>query len=149
MEWTFVLKKCCTKTSKIYKIALGENVKQSSSSNSIQHVFLKQELDCGTGFTDYFQRAKEYDDWKTYSSNSKNKKAPRVDLELQTLAEIIQQRRFITCHSYVASEILMMMQVAEKFNFRINTFTHILEGYKVADEMKNTGWRFICRLVGL
>jgi hypothetical protein len=44
----------------------------------------------------------------------------------------------------------MMMQVAEKFNFRSKYLTHILEGYKVADEMKNTGWRFyICRLVGL
>ncbi len=31
------------------------------------------------------------------------------------------------------------MRVAEKFGFRINTFTHILEGYKVADKMKAHG----------
>jgi imidazolonepropionase-like amidohydrolase len=90
-------------------------------------------------FIDYFQRAKEYDlAWKNYN-NSKKGKAPRVDLELQTLAEIINKERFISCHSYVQSEILMLMNVAEKFNFRVNTFTHILEGYKVADKMKEHG----------
>ena len=79
--------------------------------------------------------------WKTYNSSGKKGKgkAPRVDLELQTLAEILNKERFISCHSYVQSEILMLMNVAEKFNFRVNTFTHILEGYKVADEMKKHG----------
>lgn len=62
-----------------------------------------------------------------------------MDLELQTIAEIINKERFISCHSYVQSEILMMMNVAEKFDFRMNTFTHILEGYKVADKMKEHG----------
>src|SRR5690606_26306948 len=41
----------------------------------------------------------------------------------------------ITCHSYVQSEINMLMKVADSLNFRINTFTHILEGYKLADKM--------------
>jgi imidazolonepropionase-like amidohydrolase len=31
------------------------------------------------------------------------------------------------------------MKVAERFNFRVNTFTHILEGYKVADKMAEHG----------
>jgi imidazolonepropionase-like amidohydrolase len=31
------------------------------------------------------------------------------------------------------------MKVAEKFDFRVNTFTHILEGYKVADKMAEHG----------
>ena len=60
----------------------------------------------------------------------------RRDIELETLAEILNGERFITCHSYVQSEINMLMKVADKFNFTINTFTHILEGYKVADKMK-------------
>jgi hypothetical protein len=53
--------------------------------------------------------------------------------------EIMNQKRFITCHSYVASEIVNTMRVAEQFGFKINTFTHILEGYKVADKMKAHG----------
>jgi imidazolonepropionase-like amidohydrolase len=125
---------------KFIKFALGENVKQSSSSNSNPTRFPQTRMGVEQVFTDYFQRAKEYQqEWKNYQANSKGKKAPRVDLELQTLVEIINKERFISCHSYVASEILMMMQVAEKFDFRMNTFTHILEGYKVADEMKKHG----------
>ncbi|MEJ7672382.1 MAG: amidohydrolase family protein [Chitinophagaceae bacterium] len=63
----------------------------------------------------------------------------RRDLELDALVEIMNKKRFITCHSYVQSEITAMMRVAEKFGFTVNTFTHILEGYKVADKMKEHG----------
>ena len=55
------------------------------------------------------------------------------------MLEIINGERFITCHSYVQSEINMLMKVAEDFDFRVNTFTHILEGYKVADKMREHG----------
>jgi imidazolonepropionase-like amidohydrolase len=126
---------------KFIKFALGENVKQSNMSRSSNR-FPQSRMGVEQVFTDYFQRAKEYDlTWKAYNSNPKKEKsnAPRVDLELQNIAEIINKERFITCHSYVQSEILMMMNVAEKFNFRVNTFTHILEGYKVADRMKEHG----------
>jgi imidazolonepropionase-like amidohydrolase len=58
---------------------------------------------------------------------------------MQTLSEILNNKRFITCHSYVQSEILMLMNVADKMGFKINTYTHILEGYKVANEMKAHG----------
>lgn len=124
---------------KFIKFALGENVKQSNWGNINPTRFPQTRMGVEQVFTDYFQRAKEYDlAWKNYNSSKKGK-APRVDLELQTLAEILNQERFITCHSYVQSEILMLMNVAEKFNFRVNTFTHILEGYKVADKMKEHG----------
>jgi imidazolonepropionase-like amidohydrolase len=51
----------------------------------------------------------------------------------------MNKKRFITCHSYVQSEITATMRIAEKYGFKINTFTHILEGYKVADKMKAHG----------
>ncbi len=124
------------------KFALGENVKQSNWGNTNPTRFPQTRMGVEQVFIDYFQRAKEYDEtWKTYNSDPKKNKlnAPRVDLELQTLAEILNKKRFITCHSYVQSEILMLMNVAEKFKFNVNTFTHILEGYKVADEMKAHG----------
>jgi imidazolonepropionase-like amidohydrolase len=125
---------------KFIKFALGENVKQSNWDNQNPTRFPQTRMGVEQVFTDYFQRAKEYDaTWKKYNANPKNSKAPRKDLELQTLAEILNKERFITCHSYVQSEILMMMNVAEKFEFKMNTFTHILEGYKVADKMKEHG----------
>ena len=64
---------------------------------------------------------------------------PRRDLELDTLVEILEGDRWIHCHSYRQDEILMLMRVAEDFGFRIGTFQHILEGYKVAPEMARHG----------
>lgn len=127
---------------KFIKFALGENVKQSNWGLDNPTRFPQTRMGVEQVFIDYFQRAKEYDaTWKAYKALGKkaNGKAPRVDLELQTLAEIINKERFISCHSYIQSEIMMLMHVAEKFNFRVNTFTHILEGYKVAEEMKKHG----------
>jgi imidazolonepropionase-like amidohydrolase len=127
---------------KFIKFALGENPKQANWGNVNPTRFPQSRMGVEQVFVDYFQRAKEYDEaWKKYNSNSKKDKTkvPRVDIELQTIAEIINKERFITCHSYVQSEILMLMNVAEKFNFRVNTYTHILEGYKVADRMKEHG----------
>lgn len=118
---------------KFIKFALGENVKQSNwgSNNTIR--FPQTRMGVEQVYIDYFQRAKEYDDFK------KTGKPYRKDVELETLAEIINSERFISCHSYVQSEINMLMKVADQFNFTINTFTHILEGYKVADKMKQHG----------
>jgi imidazolonepropionase-like amidohydrolase len=125
---------------KFIKFALGENVKQANWGNMNPTRFPQTRMGVEQVFTDYFQRAKEYDlAWKNYNSKKRKGNAPRVDLDLQTVAEILNKERFISCHSYVQSEILMLMNVAEKFNFRVNTFTHILEGYKVADKMKEHG----------
>jgi imidazolonepropionase-like amidohydrolase len=110
------------------KFALGENVKQS---NWESDRFPKTRMGVEQVFVDYFTRAQAY-----INNTDVNK---RVDIELEALAEILQSKRFITCHSYVQSEINMLMKVAEQFGFRINTFTHILEGYKVADKMKEHG----------
>ena len=69
----------------------------------------------------------------------KGPKAPRRDLELETLLQILDSERFVTCHSYRQDEINMLMHVADSMGFTLNTFTHILEGYKVADKMAEHG----------
>lgn len=84
-------------------------------------------------YMDYFTRAAEY------NAKKKSGKPYRKDIEMDVLAEILNKERFISCHSYVQSEINMLMKVADKFGFNINTFTHILDGYKVADKMKDHG----------
>ena len=126
------------------KFALGENVKQSNWGDSKTERFPQTRMGVEQKFYDDFFRAKEYgDNWKLYNAkNSRDKKAataPRRDLELDALVEILNEERFITCHSYVQSEINMLMHVADSMGFKINTFTHILEGYKVADKMKEHG----------
>ena len=118
---------------KFIKFALGENVKQSNWGDRQTIRFPQTRMGVEQVFIDYFQRAKEYD------AKKKSGQPYRKDIELETLAEIINKERFITCHSYVQSEINMLMKVAEQFDFNINTFTHILEGYKLADKMKKHG----------
>ncbi|WP_272149555.1 amidohydrolase family protein [Tenacibaculum aiptasiae] len=118
---------------KFIKFALGENVKQSNWGDLQTVRFPQTRMGVEQVYIDYFQRAKEYD------AKKKSGQPYRKDLELEALAEIINKERFISCHSYVQSEINMLMKVAEMFDFNINTFTHILEGYKVADKMKKHG----------
>ncbi|MEO7292548.1 MAG: amidohydrolase, partial [Ginsengibacter sp.] len=112
------------------KFALGENVKRTTSSNNNR--FPDTRMGVEEVLMDAFTRAKDYE-------RSKKDPSFRRDLELDALVEIMNKKRFITCHSYVQTEITYMMRVAEKFGFTLNTFTHILEGYKVADKMKAHG----------
>jgi imidazolonepropionase-like amidohydrolase len=127
------------------KFALGENVKRSPSAignNSNNNRYPDTRMGVEQVLYDAFTRAHDYENaWKEYEAN-KNKKgvvAPRRDLELDALVEILNNKRFITCHSYVQSEITSAMRVAEQMGYHVNTFTHILEGYKVADKMKAHG----------
>jgi imidazolonepropionase-like amidohydrolase len=124
------------------KFALGENVKRSRATSSTR--FPDTRMGVEQVFVDAFNKAKIYESkWKYYNSLSKKEKInavmPRKDIELDALTDILNGQMHITCHSYVQSEINMLMKVAEKFDFKVNTFTHILEGYKVADIMANHG----------
>ncbi len=128
------------------KFALGENVKQTNWGDHSRVRYPQTRMGVEQTYYNYFTKAKEYElKWKAYNAtlSAKNKgvaaEMPRRDLELDALVEILNKKRFITCHSYVQSEINMLMHVADTFGFKVNTFTHILEGYKVADKMKAHG----------
>jgi imidazolonepropionase-like amidohydrolase len=82
----------------------------------------------------------QWDAWRALSQRERERTpAPRRDLVSETMVEILEGKRHISAHSYVQSEILMLMQTAERHGFSINTFTHILEGYKLADRMARHG----------
>ncbi|MFN0255190.1 amidohydrolase family protein [Pedobacter ureilyticus] len=114
------------------KFALGENVKQSNFGTGQRFPVTRMGVE--QTFVDAFTRAKDYEAALKVKGNN-----VRRDLELDALVEILNNKRFITCHSYVQSEINMLIHVADSLGFKINTFTHILEGYKVADKMKAHG----------
>lgn len=123
------------------KFALGENVKQSNWGDFQTVRFPQTRMGVEQVYYDCFTRAKEYEakqkGFATPAARTKEASIPlRRDLELEALVEILNNKRFITCHSYVQSEINMLMHVADSMKFKVNTFTHILEGYKVADKMK-------------
>lgn len=109
------------------KFALGENVKQSNWGEKFVIRYPQTRMGVETYMREQFIQALKNDPEKPFS------------FQEEALREIAAGKRFITCHSYVASEILMLMRLAESFGFRIRTFTHVLEGYKVAKEMAEHG----------
>ncbi len=126
------------------KFALGENVKQSNWGDFERIRFPQTRMGVEQVFYDAFYRAKSYQriwqDFNTLSTKQKRKtNPPREDLELNALVEILNSERFISCHSYIQSEINMLMHIGDSMGFTVNTFTHILEGYKVANKMKKHG----------
>lgn len=117
---------------KFIKCALGENVKQANWGDFNTVRFPQTRMGVEQVFYDGFTRAKLYEKEKKTGNY-------RTDLELEALLEIMKGERFITCHSYIQSEVNMLMHVADSMGFKVNTFTHILEGYKVADKMAAHG----------
>ncbi|MBO9595497.1 MAG: amidohydrolase family protein [Niabella sp.] len=115
------------------KFALGENVKRTTVTQG-NNRYPDTRMGVYEVLNDAFQRARDYE--KALKSGDKT---IRRDLELDALVEILNHKRFITCHSYVQSEILGLIHIAEKYGFKVNTFTHILEGYKVADRIRQHG----------
>lgn len=132
---------------KFVKFALGENVKQTNWGDDARVRFPQTRMGVEQVYMDGFTRALEYhrkmEAFDKSESKHKNKDhkvlPPARDLELDAMYEIVTGERRITCHSYIQSEINMLMHVADSFGFTVNTFTHILEGYKIADKMKEHG----------
>ena len=120
------------------KFALGENVKQANWGDRYTVRYPQSRMGVEEIMRDAFRTAKEYERELRAGDPSK---PVRRDIQLDALVEIVNGKRNIHCHSYVQSEILMLMRLAEDFGFRVHTFTHILEGYKVAKEMAKHGAR--------
>jgi imidazolonepropionase-like amidohydrolase len=124
------------------KFALGENVTRASSdAPDSDRRYPKSRMGVEQLLRWWFTEAREYEaEWKAYEeSNDRNAVPPRKDLRLQALVDIMNGDIKVQAHSYRSDEILMLMRVAEDFGFRIWTFQHVLEGYKIADEMAKHG----------
>lgn len=141
------------------KFALGENVKQSNRGDRFTTRYPQTRMGVETIIRDRFIAARRYmreryePRWEhavpvgfedgvyrpVFEEGTKRVIGREVnrrrDLELEALAEVLMGRRLVHCHSYRQDEILMMCRVAQEFGFRIGTFQHVLEGYKVAPEI--------------
>lgn len=127
------------------KFALGENPKRSNFSIPGQPprypaTRMGVEETIRTAFTKARDYKKSWDDYdKRVAAGDKNAIAPRRDLQLDPLVEVLEGKRYVHVHSYREDEILMMLRVAKEFGFKIRTLQHVLEGYKVADEIAAAG----------
>ncbi|MEC9007499.1 MAG: amidohydrolase family protein, partial [Candidatus Neomarinimicrobiota bacterium] len=121
------------------KFALGENVKRKRSYGRYPETRMGVEQ----VIRDAFTAARDYKkSWETYNKDAKlqrTKVPPRRDLELDALVEIMEGKRLVHSHSYRQDEILMLTRIAEDFDFTIGTFQHVLEGYKIAERLKEHG----------
>ena len=126
------------------KFALGENVKQANWGDNYNRRFPQSRMGVKSLFEEAFNEALAYEkanaDYERLRSSQQRKQvAPKPNYRLAAVAEVLRGERQVHIHSYVQSEILMFLRLAEAYNFRVGTFTHILEGYKVADEMAKHG----------
>ena len=125
------------------KFALGENVKQSNWGDKFTTRFPQTRMGVPTFHHNRFTAARQYTaawrDWETTRGRDSQAPPPRRDLELEAIAEIIAGTRLIHCHSYRQDEILAFLRTMESFGVRVATLQHVLEGYKVADEIAKHG----------
>ena len=128
------------------KFALGENPKRTNQNPppGVQPRYPATRMGVEETIRDAFTRARDYkrdwDDYRTAAARGeKNLAPPRRDLELEPLVEVLEGKRYVHSHCYRADEILMLIGVAEDFGFKVRTFQHVLEGYKVATEIARHG----------
>ncbi len=132
------------------KFALGENPKrpgqetsrfgESSTPRRYPATRMGVEDVIREAFTEARQYAREWDDYKRkVAAGDRSLVPPRKDLRLEPLAEVLRGERLVHAHCYREDEILMLIRVAEEFGFKIATFQHVLEGYKVAKEIAAHG----------
>ncbi|HEV8074855.1 MAG TPA: amidohydrolase family protein [Candidatus Acidoferrum sp.] len=127
------------------KFALGENPKRSNirlsgTPERYPATRMGVEETIRSAFTEARDYKKSWDDYnKRATAGEKNAIPPRRNLKLDPLVEVLEGKRYVHAHSYREDEILMLLRVAKEFGFHVQTFQHVLEGYKVADELAAAG----------
>lgn len=128
------------------KFALGENPKRSNSSGRTGPVRRYPATRMGVeetireAFSEAADYKKKWDDYnRRGAAAGKEAPPPRRDLRLEPLVEVLEGKRYVHAHCYRSDEILMLLRVAKEFGFKVRTFQHVLEGYKVAKEIAAAG----------
>jgi imidazolonepropionase-like amidohydrolase len=125
------------------KMALGENVKQSNWGEKFTTRFPQTRMGVRTFIANRYTAAREYlKEWERYEKSGGV--PPRRDLELEALGEVFQGKRRVHCHAYRQDEILAFLRLMEGFGVKVASLEHVLEGYKVADEMAAHGVGAAC-----
>ena len=121
------------------KFALGENPKQSNWGDRFTTRYPQTREGVEQIIRDEFRAALDYEkSWNEFKEGKRHI-PPHRDLQAETILEILKGKRLVHSHSYRQDEILMLLRVAEDFGFKIGTFQHVLEGYKVADQLAKHG----------
>jgi imidazolonepropionase-like amidohydrolase len=115
------------------KFALGENVKRRTERYPDTRMGTEQII------RDHFMAAREYERERSEWQRTRRGPAPRRDLRMEALVDILNGDILVMSHAYRQDEMLMLMRVAEEFGFRIAAFHHGVEAYKIAPEIAAHG----------
>jgi imidazolonepropionase-like amidohydrolase len=110
------------------KMACGENPKrvyqQRGPSTRMGNV---------AGYRAQWIQAEQYRrKWDKWNSDHKGE-MPQRDLGLETLAEVLRGNILVQNHCYRADEMAQMIDIAHEFGYKIRSFHHAVEAYKIAD----------------
>ena len=128
------------------KFALGENPKRSNFApppgvpQRYPATRMGVEEVIRQAFTEAREYKKQWDDYnRRKAAGEQNLMLPRRNEKLEPLVEVLEGKRYVHAHCYRADEILMLLRVAKEFDFKVRTLQHVLEGYKIADEIAAAG----------
>ena len=122
------------------KFALGENVKRGGTTGRYPASRMGTEDVIRTAFIDAREYMRRWDNYrKRAAAGDKTAIPPKKDLTLEPLAEVLRGERLTYVHGYRADEMMMVLRMADEFGFKVNSFEHALEGYKIAKEMAAHG----------
>ncbi len=119
------------------KFALGENVKRTDG--RFPNTRLGVEAVLVRAFTEAQAYRKTWEAYEAARKAGKTPVEPRRDLRLEALADVLKGDLKVHCHCYRSDEILMLLRVADRFGFKVQSLQHVLEGYKVAPEIAAHG----------
>jgi imidazolonepropionase-like amidohydrolase len=110
------------------KMACGENPKRVYQSRGPS-----TRMGNMAGYRAAFIQAEQYRrKWDNWLKDRKGDQPDR-DLKLETLADVLRGRILVQNHCYRADEMLQMLDLGHEFGFKIRSFHHAVEAYKIAD----------------
>lgn len=125
------------------KMACGENPKRLYGGERKQAPMTR--MGNVAGYRAQWIEAQHYiREWDAYARKSaefaKNRKgdepeAPKRDLRLETLAGVLKGQILVHNHCYRADEMMVMIDIAKEFDYKITAFHHAVEAYKIADKL--------------
>ena len=123
------------------KMACGENPKRVYGSRRQAPSTRMGNI---AGYRKAWIKASKYrENMNTYESKSAEAKEivspPTRDLEMDTLAGVLNGEILVQNHCYRAEEMAMMIDIAEEFGYKITAFHHAVEAYKIADLLADNG----------
>jgi imidazolonepropionase-like amidohydrolase len=128
------------------KFALGENPKRAGGGGgrgTTPARYPATRMGVEDVIREAFNDAKAYQaTWADYNAKAAKGEIaipPARDLKLEPLVEVMEGKRLVHAHCYRQDEILMLLHVADDYGFHIQTLQHVLEGYKVAQEIAVRG----------